>query len=135
MAAALAALGADQAKSSLEMLDFYYQAYLQFSKTADRVCLCGALAGEVLALPAVMRTCVDQFFTSHQSWLAVILKRGVARGEFALSAPAPKVARLIFGALQGALLVKRVTNDNSQLLEVIAAIKAQLTPHPGRPAQ
>lgn len=135
LSTALAALAADQSRSSMEMLDFYCQPYLQFSRTADRVCLCGALAGEVLALPAVMRDCVDQFFTSHQAWLAAILKRGVARGEFALTAPAPKVARLIFAALQGALLVKRVTNDSSQLLDVIAAVKAQLVARASRAGQ
>jgi TetR/AcrR family transcriptional repressor of nem operon len=50
----------------------------------------------------------------------------VARGEFALPAPAPKVARFVFGALQGALLVKRTTDDPSQLDDVIAVMKLQL---------
>jgi TetR/AcrR family transcriptional repressor of nem operon len=52
--------------------------------------------------------------------------RGVARGEFTLAAPASKVARLVFGALQGALLVKRTTNDLSQINDVIAVMKLQL---------
>jgi TetR/AcrR family transcriptional regulator, transcriptional repressor for nem operon len=56
--------------------------------------------------------------------------RGGARGEFKLAAPAPKVARFVFGALQGALLVKRTTEDASQLNDVITVMKLQLGVHP-----
>jgi hypothetical protein len=70
---------------------------------------------------------VDHFFKTHQMWLTKILKRGGgARGEFRLPAPAPKVARFVLGALQGALLVKRTTDDPSQLNDVIAVMKLQL---------
>lgn len=124
---ALAAMGADQSKSSMAMLDFYIEPYLRFAKTPDRVCLCGALAGEMPALPPEMRARVDRFFKAHHAWLAGILERGAARGEFDLSAPAAKTARLVFGALQGALLVKRTTGDPSQLLDVVTVLKSQLS--------
>jgi TetR/AcrR family transcriptional repressor of nem operon len=123
---ALAAIAADDERSSMSMLDFYTEPYLQFAKSADMVCLCGALAGEMMALPAELRARVDQFFKEHQAWLAGILKRGMERGEFRLAAPPAKTARLILGALQGALLVKRTTQDASQLRDVIAVLKAQL---------
>src|SRR4051812_14472756 len=87
---ALTANAADQSQSSMTMLDFYVQPYLQFANTPDRVCLCGALAGEMMALPPKVRERVDHFFRSHQVWLAEILKRGVARGEFKLFSPASK---------------------------------------------
>ena len=124
--AGLKKIAMDPAASSEEMLDFYFKPYLQFARTPDQVCLCGALAGEVLALPPEMRERVDRFFVAHQQWLAAILKRGVARGEFSLAAPPMKTARLFFGALQGALLVKRTTGDQAQLRDVIEAIRAQL---------
>jgi TetR/AcrR family transcriptional repressor of nem operon len=124
--AALAAMGQDQSKSSMAMLDFYIEPYLRFARTTDRVCLCGALAGEMMALPPPMRARVDRFFRDHHAWLAGILERGVVRGEFRLPAPARKMARLVFGALQGALLVKRTTGDASQLKDVVAVLKAQL---------
>jgi TetR/AcrR family transcriptional repressor of nem operon len=125
--AALVAIAQDQSRTSMAMLDFYVEPYVGFAKSADQVCLCGALAGEILALPPALRSRVDGFFRSHQSWLTGILKRGMDRGEFKLSAPASKVARLVFGALQGALLVKRTTGDPSQLRDVITVIKLQLT--------
>jgi TetR/AcrR family transcriptional repressor of nem operon len=123
---ALTSIADDQSQSSMAMLDFYVQPYLQFASTPDRVCLCGALAGEMMALPPKVRERVDHFFRTHQVWLAKTLKRGVARGEFKLSAPASKVARFVFGALQGALLVKRTTNDLTQINDVIAVMKLQL---------
>ncbi|MGH6939581.1 hypothetical protein, partial [Hypericibacter sp.] len=53
--------------------DFYIEPYLQFARTPDRVCLCGALAGEIPTLPPEMRMRVDQFFKTHHAWLAGIL--------------------------------------------------------------
>ncbi|MBI5323373.1 TetR/AcrR family transcriptional regulator [Bradyrhizobium sp.] len=123
---ALNQIAADQTQSSMTMLDFYVQPYLLFAGTPDRVCLSAALAGEMLALPPQIRERVEHFFRTHQAWLTKILQRGVARGEFALQAPPPKVARMMFGALQGALLVKRATGDLSQIDDVIAVIKQQL---------
>jgi len=124
---ALTAIAADPAASALSMLDHYLAPYQGFAQTADRVCLCGALAGEMPALPADMRKRVDRFFRTHQDWLADILRRGAARGEFHLSAPPAKMARLVFGALQGALLVKRTTGDPTQFRDVVTALKRQLT--------
>jgi TetR/AcrR family transcriptional regulator, transcriptional repressor for nem operon len=124
--AALKRIAADPAQSSKRMLDFYFEPYLQFARTSDQVCLCGALAGEMLTLPAEMRERVDRFFQAHQQWLATTLKRGTTRGEFTLSTSPAKAARLFFGALQGALLVKRTTGDPSQLRDVVEAIRAQL---------
>lgn len=123
---ALVEIAGDASRSSMAMLDLYVQPYLQFAGTPDRVCLCGALAGEMLALPPELRARVDHFFRTHQKWLTRILERGVRCGEFKLQAPAPKVARFFFAALQGALLVKRTTDDPSQLDDVIAVMKLQL---------
>jgi len=124
---ALNQIAADQAQTSMAMLDFYVQPYLMFAGTPDKVCLSAALAGEMLALPPKIREKVEHFFRTHQAWLTKILKRGAARGEFELQAPSPKVARMMFGALQGALLVKRATGDLSQINDVISVIKLQLT--------
>jgi TetR/AcrR family transcriptional repressor of nem operon len=124
---ALAAIGEDQAQSSLAMLDFYVEPYVGFARTPDRICLCGALAGEILALPPPLRSRVEGFFQAHQDWLTDILKRGTRAGEFALAAPPAKVARFIFSALQGALLVKRATGDAAQLRDVITVMKLHLT--------
>src|SRR5882672_2106951 len=126
-ATALAVLDRDPSTSSMAMLDFYVEPYLQYAKTPDRVCLCGALAGEMMTLPLEMRLRVDRFFRAHHAWLARILERGSARNEFNATAPAAKAARLVFAALQGALLVKRTTGDASQLKDVVTVLKSQLS--------
>jgi len=128
---ALATMAQDPTKSSRALLEFYCGPYLQFAQTDDRVCLCGALAAETLALPPQIRERVAGFFKDHQAWLARILERGAQRGEFTLRAPAAKTARMFFGALQGALLVKRTTGDMTQLKDVVAALKSQLAADPG----
>ena len=125
--AALAAVAADQSQASMAMLGLYFEPYLEFADTPDKVCLCGALAGEILALPAEFRSRVDGFFRTHQAWLADILKRGAARGEFRLTAPAANLARFMFAALQGALLVQRTTGEVTELRDVITVMKLELT--------
>ena len=62
----------------------------------------------------------------RQVWLAGILKRGSERGEFRLASSPAKTARLVLGALQGALLVKRTTGDASQQRDVVTVLKSQL---------
>ena len=128
---ALAALGEDPSRSSAKLLDFYCEPYLQFAQSPDRVCLCGALAAETMALPPQIRESVAEFFKNHQAWLARILERGAQHNEFKLSAPSARTARMIFGALQGALIVKRTTGDMAQLKDVIFALKAQVAPDRG----
>ncbi|MBI3504940.1 MAG: TetR/AcrR family transcriptional regulator [Proteobacteria bacterium] len=130
-AAALAGIASDGRSSPSAMLEFYMQPYFQFARTPDRVCLSAALAGEMPALPAALRTRVERFFSEHQAWLAGILERGAAAGEFRLPSSAAKTARLAFGALQGALLVKRTTGDLTQMRDVAAALKATLAASPG----
>lgn len=124
----LTALLKDDSKTTLQLIDIYAQPYLQFSDTPDRVCLCGALAGEIMALPEEMRGHVERFFKTHQAWLTKILERGVKRKELELAVPAAKLARMVFGAMQGALLVKRATGDMSQMKDVLAVLKTQLQP-------
>lgn len=127
-AAAMAALAADPARSAGDCLRGYAAPYHHFAATADRVCLCGALAGEILALPPEMAARVGGFFVAHQAWLATILARGVASGEFILGATPALVARLIFDSLQGALLVRRTTGDITQVADAISGLDLLLRP-------
>ena len=121
-AAQLRQISEDPTKSSWDALEFYFSPYLLFASTPDKVCLCGALAGEIPALPEIMRVEVKQFMEAHQQWLEEILRRGSERGEFATTDSPESLSRMIFNSLQGSLLVKRSTEDLSQLEDVIAAI-------------
>ena len=122
-AAQLQQISEDPAKSSWDALEFYFSPYLFLASTPDKVCLCGALAGEIPVLPEVMRVEVKQFIEAHQRWLEEILREGVERGEFVLIDSPKSLSRVIFNSLQGSLLVTRSTGDVSQLKEIINAMR------------
>ena len=122
-AAHLQQISEDPAKSSWDALEFYFSPYLFLASTPDKVCLCGALAGEIPVLPEVMRVEVKQFIEAHQRWLEEILREGVERGELVLIDSPQSLSRVIFNSLQGSLLVRRSTGDVSQLKEIINAMR------------
>ena len=122
-AAQLQQISEDPAKSSWDALEFYFSSYLILASTPDKVCLCGALAGEIPVLPEVMRVEVKQFIEAHQRWLEEILREGVERGELVLIDSPKSLSRVIFNSLQGSLLVRRSTGDVSQLKEIINAMR------------
>lgn len=122
-AAQLQQISEDPAKSSWDALEFYFSPYLFLASTPDKVCLCGALAGEIPVLPEVMRVEVKQFIEAHQRWLEEILREGVERGELVLIDSPQSLSRVIFNSLQGSLLVRRSTEDVSQLKEIINAMR------------
>ena len=122
-AAQLQQISEDPAKSSWDALEFYFSPYRFFASTPDKVCLCGALAGEIPVLPEVMRVEVKQFIEAHQRWLEEILREGVECGELVLIDSPKSLSRVIFNSLQGSLLVRRSTGDVSQLKEIINAMR------------
>ena len=121
--AQLQQISEDPAKSSWDALEFYFSPYLFLASTPDKVCLCGALAGEIPVLPEVMRVGVKQFIEAHQRWLEEILREGVERGELVLIDSPKSLSRVIFNSLQGSLLFRRSTGDVSQLKEIINAMR------------
>ena len=121
--AQLQQISEDPAKSSWDALEFYFSPYLFLASTPDKVCLCGALAGEIPVLPGVMRVEEKQFIEAHQRWLEEILREGVERGELVLIDSPKSLSRVIFNSLQGSLLVTRSTRDVSQLKEIINAMR------------
>ena len=121
--AQLQQISEDPAKSSWDALEFYFSPYLFLASTPDKVCLCGALAGEIPVLPGVMRVEVKQFIEAHQRWLEEILREGVERGELVLIDSPKSLSRVIFNSLQGSLLVTRSTGDVSQFKEIINAMR------------
>lgn len=119
-------IGAASSLTPTEQLTAYFGPYRMFSETDDMVCLCGALAGEFLALPSAMRDEVRRFFDEHQKWLEMVLRAGKDSGEFTLAGDPREEARLFFSALQGALLVKRTSGDVNQIESVIAGLMRRI---------
>jgi TetR/AcrR family transcriptional repressor of nem operon len=73
----------------------------------DRMCLCGMLAADYATLPAPMRDAVVRFFDLNEAWLGRVLEDGRTEGTVQFAGSARTEARLIIGALEGAMLVAR----------------------------
>ena len=123
----LEALAAAEAGGSQRaVLAAYLEPFAAFVEGGDKVCLCGALAGEFAALPKPMQEQVTQFFIEQQAWLEQLLEHGRAAGELRFAGSPRSMARLCFSALQGALLVRRAQGDGQQIRDVIGTIRALL---------
>jgi TetR/AcrR family transcriptional repressor of nem operon len=73
----------------------------------QRMCLCGMLAAEYATLPAAMQHALTLFFDANERWLTAVLISGLRNGSFTFREPASERARLLLGALEGAMLVAR----------------------------
>lgn len=113
-------------KAATAAIEFYFTPYIRFAETCDKVCLCGALAGEFTALPVEIQREVTQFFDEHLLWLNRILATGLGKGEFHFSEAPSVLAQLILDSLQGALIVKRATRREDHLRHAIESIRQRL---------
>lgn len=77
----------------------------------DRMCLCGMLAAEYATLPAPMQVELKRFFDMNELWLTNVLQQGRRSGLFFFKESAIERARIILGALEGAMLVARSYDD------------------------
>ncbi|HXQ63143.1 MAG TPA: TetR/AcrR family transcriptional regulator [Acidimicrobiales bacterium] len=91
-------------------LDSYADLYLDVLRK-ERMCLCGMLAAEYQTLPPPMRDTVLRFFDQNETWLTRVLEQGRTDGDLQFAGPPRDTARMIVGALEGALLVARPFGD------------------------
>jgi TetR/AcrR family transcriptional repressor of nem operon len=92
----------------------------------ERMCLCGMLAAEYQTLPAPMQGAVVRFFDDNESWLAGVLEDGRRAGSVRSDGDARDAARMIVGALEGAMLVSRLHADPARFSEAADRLLASL---------
>jgi TetR/AcrR family transcriptional repressor of nem operon len=112
--------------SATDLLEQYFNFYIDIAKTKDKICLCCVLAGEFIALPKPMQKEVKLFFDLHQNILEMILEKGSQENKFSKKINIKDKASNILSSLQGALMLKRVTNDISYLNNMINSIHEDL---------
>jgi TetR/AcrR family transcriptional regulator, transcriptional repressor for nem operon len=107
----------------------------------DRMCLCGMLAAEYATLPAPMQEGLTSFFDANERWLTAVLHGGVQIGVFVLTESANARARVLLGALEGAMLVARSYGDSHRFRAAAAFLLEDLDrggqssrPKPGKSA-
>lgn len=76
-----------------------------------RICLCGMLAAEYATLAAPMQEELKRFFDMNERWLAAALLNGRRSGYFLFKESAHERARVLLGALEGAMLIARSYGD------------------------
>jgi len=80
----------------------------------DRMCLCGMLAAEYRTLPGAIHATLIGFFDDNERWLARVLEDGRDAGALRFSGPPADAARMIVGALEGAMLLARPYGDTAR---------------------
>lgn len=93
----------------------------------NRMCLCGMLAAEHSTLPKEMRTALMRFFDANESWLARVLEHGRKVKKVKFKGSPSDQARLLVGALEGAMLVARSYGDAERFTVVADRLLRDLT--------
>ena len=122
---ALAAIGASGAAAPAK-LDAYAELYLDVLRD-DRMCLCGMLAAEFGTLSPPMQDTLTRFFDDNERWVRAVLDEGVTAGSVHLAGPSDEAARLIVGALEGAMLITRPYRDPARFHAAAAQLIRSLT--------
>lgn len=101
-----------------ELVDRYVDVFRRTLADGGRMCLYGMLAAEVDSLPAAMRAEVARFVEANVGWLTAALDADGA------SARHGDLARAIFAALEGAMLVARGSGDAGAYGRTVQAYRA-----------
>ena len=107
-------------------LEAYMSLYLDVLRN-QRMCLCGMLAAEYQTLPEAMTATVIRFFDANEQWLARVLEQGQGDGTLHFAGSARDAARMIVGALEGAMLVARPYADITRFQATASRLLADLT--------
>ena len=102
----------------------------------DRMCLCGMLAAEYATLPASMQAGLQAFFDANERWLTGVLESGIRAGGVLIKEAPNARARVLLGALEGAMLMARSYGDPRRFQvaakHLLADLGAGLAPAPAR---
>ena len=108
-------------------LEAYVDLYLDVFRD-HRMCLCGMLAAEYETLPEPMTKTVIQFFDDNEHWLAHVLAAGQRDKTLHFTGTTTEAARMIVGALEGAMLLARPYGDIARFQTSAARLVADLIP-------
>jgi TetR/AcrR family transcriptional repressor of nem operon len=122
-----AALAAIDLKTELPQIKLEQYVGLYASVLSnERMCLCGMLAAEYATLPAPMQEGLKSFFDANERWLTAVLEDGLRAGSLQFREPANSRARVLMGALEGAMLVARSYGNPARFQAAAACVLADL---------
>jgi TetR/AcrR family transcriptional regulator, transcriptional repressor for nem operon len=102
------------------LLKQYLAPMVAYGKTPDKACLAGILIGELLNLPKELQTEIRAFFDEHEMFFTELLHRGREAGQFKFDGEARAMAQLLFSAMEGGLLIKRIKGEPAYFERLLA---------------
>jgi TetR/AcrR family transcriptional repressor of nem operon len=75
-----------------------------------------------------MQEGLTAFFDANERWLTTVLEDGLRAGTFAFREAAKERARVLLGALEGAMLVARSYGNARRFQAAAASVLADLAP-------
>jgi TetR/AcrR family transcriptional regulator, transcriptional repressor for nem operon len=124
---ALDAISCDARASASTKLRRYVGLY-EDVMVRDRVCLCGMLAAEYETLPEQMQDGLRRFFDVNERWLTALFEAGRREEAVTFSGSALERARILLGALEGAMLIARVYGDAKRFRSTALRVVRDLIP-------
>jgi len=110
-----------------ERLEAYFDVFRQIYGKGKRMCPGGSFAAVFDAVSSPVQTAVHRFAKMHVDWLEDVVRDGVEQGQFTVGDQRPRdVAAQIAAAVQGALLVGRLSSDRHVLDVVIEGMRRYL---------
>ena len=110
-----------------ERLDGYFDMYRVIHGKGERMCPGGSFGAVLDAVSSPVQSALHRFAKMHLDWLEDIVREGAERGQFQIGDQRPRdVAAQISAAVQGALLVGRLTGDPHVIDTVAAGLRTYL---------
>ena len=94
----------------------------------DKGCLCGMLAAELLSLEAKNVEHVRGFFRENYRFIEQILNEGRSDASLTFAGKTEAMARLVFAALEGVLLVARCDGGPRSMKATLESLLVMLSP-------
>lgn len=93
-------------------------------------CICAMLAAELPSIPPLVAVQVRHHFEDLTAWVAEVLERGAARGQFQLLNSPAVSARAFMAVVHGAMLMARALDDPKAFAAIVQPAIVNLTRRP-----
>lgn len=110
-----------KAESALDRIAAYGGLFTRAAQT-DKLCLCGAVSADWVAVGDGARREVHAFFDEQRTWIVRQLEHATRGGELSPDIPIDTAALTILAGLEGSLLISRATGDTNLPVDVASLL-------------
>lgn len=112
-------------KSPIDQADAYFQVFQDTlrNSNSEKCCLAGIMGNEINTLPKIIHKQVEAFCRYNEQWLVDLIKSGVAEKSFNRVKSHASLAKTVFSALEGAMMLSRLNRSSNHLDHVVVQLK------------